>query len=189
MAPEAPNASPAPPAQNTLIYLWAVLGVSALLTQALVRLSAITWEALSSGDMTPFQYGVCAVWSLMNAYMEGYRGFQKKFVPRVLARAHHLAENPDTLTTLLAPLYAMAYFRATLRAKIAAWGVTCLVIVAITLVRALAQPWRGIIDAGVVVGLGWGLFALLIGVAARLSGRVPSGDPELPDGPGEPALS
>lgn len=133
-----------------------------------------------SGEMTPWQYGVCAIWSLMNAYMEGYRGFQKKFVPRVLARAHHLAQSPDTLGVVLAPLYAMAYFRATVRAKIAAWGVTGLVIIAITLVRALAQPWRGIVDAGVVVGLGWGLVALLLGVTARLSGRAPSGDPELP---------
>jgi hypothetical protein len=34
--------------------------------------------------------------------------------------------------------------------------------VLIILVRFLAQPWRGIVDAGVVVGLAWGLISLAI---------------------------
>lgn len=188
MASEAPNVPLAPARRGTLLYLWAVLGVTALLTQAIARLSAITWEALTSGEMTPWQYVVCAVWSLMNAYMEGYRGFQKKFVPRVLARAHHLALHPDTFAAVLAPFYSMAYFRAALRAKIAAWGVTCLVLIAITLVRTIPQPWRGIIDAGVVVGLSWGVVALLFGIVARLSGQNPEGDPELSEETEEPTL-
>jgi uncharacterized membrane protein YedE/YeeE len=29
-------------------------------------------------------------------------------------------------------------------------------------VRLLSQPWRGIIDGGVVVGLAWGLVSLVI---------------------------
>jgi hypothetical protein len=160
----------------------------ALLAQAILRLSAITWEALASGEMTSLQYGLCAVWSLMNAYMEGYRGFQKKFVPRVLARAHHVALHPEPLTATLAPLYAMAFFRAAPRAKIAAWGVTGLVLIAITLVRGIAQPWRGIIDAGVVVGLTWGVVALAVGILARLSGQTPAGDPELAPPASTPTL-
>lgn len=188
MAQKAPNASHEPARRGTVLFLWAVLGVMALLIQAILRLSSITIEALSSGEMTSLQYGMCAVWSLLNAYMEGYRGFQKKFVPRVLARAHHLALHPEPLSAALAPLYAMAFFRATLRAKIAAWGVSCLVIVAITLVRAIAQPWRGIIDAGVVVGLSWGLVALVVGAVTRLSGRTPEGDPELAAEAGQPSL-
>lgn len=189
MAPAPPSAFQKSARGETSLYLWAVLGVTALLSQAIFRLSAIAWEALSSGEMTPFQYGVCALWSLMNAYMEGYRGFQKKFVPRVLARAHHLALHPEPLPAVLAPLYAMAFFRATPRAKIAAWGVTGLVLVAITLVRSISQPWRGIIDAGVVVGLSWGVVALLIGGVARLAGRAPNGDPELSLETGQPSLN
>lgn len=189
MAQKSKNASHEPARKGTALFLWAVLGVMALLIQAILRLSAITVEALSSGEMTSLQYGVCAVWCLLNAYMEGYRGFQKKFVPRVLARAHHLALSPEPLPATLAPLYAMAFFRATLRAKIAAWGVSCLVIVAITLVRTIAQPWRGIIDAGVVVGLSWGLIALALGAVARLSGRTPEGDPELAQEAGHPSLN
>lgn len=189
MAPKAHKVSLEPTSRGTVLYLWAILGVTALLVQAIARLSSITWEALSSGEMTSFQYSVCAVWSLLNAYMEGYRGFQKKFVPRVLARAHHLALHPEPLPAALAPLYAMAFFRAAPRAKAAAWGITCLVLLAITLVRSIAQPWRGIIDAGVVVGLTWGVIALLVGAGARLSGRTPVGDPELSLEAGQPSLN
>src|SRR5690606_18696589 len=141
---QAPEASPLqkPDRQGTALYLWAVLGVVALLGQAIVRLGAISWEALSSGEMTYVQYGITAVWIIMNAYLEGYRGFQKKFVPRVLARAHHLALHPEPLPAVLAPLYAMAFFKAARRAKFAAWGVTLLVLLAITLVRTIPQPWR-----------------------------------------------
>ncbi len=179
MVAEAPVLSPSSDPKGTGLYLWAVLGVITLLLQAIVRLGAISWEALSSGEMTGLQYGVCAVWTLMNAYLEGYRGFQKKFVPRVLARAHHLALHPQFVPALLAPLYAMAFFRAARRAKIAAWGVSLLVVLAITLVRSVPQPWRGVIDAGVVVGLAWGVLSLAIGVVSRLAGQAPTGDPEL----------
>jgi hypothetical protein len=155
------------------------MGVVLLLAQALFRLSQITWEALSSGQMTTTQYAICAAWVVANGYMEGYRGFQKRFVPRVLARAHHLALHPTSGSALLAPLFSMAFFRATTKAKIVAWGITILVICAIVVVRALPQPWRGIVDAGVVVGLAWGVIALLYGMAARLAGRPPTADPEL----------
>ncbi len=181
MRHEAPQASrpERPEAKRTGLYLWAVCGVLALLGQAILRLGSIAWEALSSGDMTTLQYGVGAVWITMNAYLEGYRGFQKKFVPRVLARAHHLATRPEPLASVLAPLYAMAFFSAARRAKIAAWGVTLLVLMAITVVRTIPQPWRGVIDAGVVVGLMWGVTSLVWGAIARLSGEIPKGDPEL----------
>jgi hypothetical protein len=130
-------------------------------------------------ELSAFQIAVTAAWIVMSAYLEGYRGFQQKFVPRVLARAHHLAEHPEPLAAVLAPAYAMAFFRATVRARIAAWGVTFLVMVAIFVVREFSQPWRGIVDVGVVVGLTWGLVCLLVGAAKRIFGHVPTGDPEL----------
>lgn len=171
------------------LFLWAVVGVTALLVQAMARLGTIAWEGLTSGQMTAGQYALCAGWVVMNGYLEGYRGFQKKFVPRVLARAHHLASHPQPLSTVLAPLYAMAFFRATTRAKGAAWGVTMLVVLAIFAVRALPQPWRGIIDAGVVVGLGWGTLVLVAGAVARLTGAPPSADPEVEDELPAPSLN
>lgn len=164
---------------GTGIFVWAIFGVVALLGQAIFRLTQVTLEAFNSGLMTTTQWMVCGVWVACNCYMEGHRGFHLKFVPRVLARAHHLAEHPQPLRVIVAPLFAMAFFSASKRAKAAAWGVTVLVLLAIWLVRSLDQPLRGIIDAGVVAGLAWGTTSLLIGAIARLAGKVPSASPQL----------
>lgn len=164
---------------GTGIFVWAILGVLALLGQAIFRLTQVTLEAFNSGLMTSTQWVVCCVWVVANCYMEGHRGFHLKFVPRVLARAHHLAEHPQPFRVLVAPLFAMAFFSASKKAKAAAWGVTVLVILAIWLVRSLDQPLRGIIDAGVVAGLAWGATSLLVGAIGRLLGKAPSGNPQL----------
>lgn len=162
------------------LFIWAIAGVVLLLSQAMFRLSQIAWEAISSGTMSQSQIAICIAWSLSNIYLEGYRGFHKRFVPRVIARAHYLATQPRPHTVLFAPLFAMAFFHSNRRAKGAAWGVTIAVMLAIVLVRTLAQPWRGIIDAGVVTGLGFGTLSLLIGASARLLGKDPTNSPDLP---------
>lgn len=171
------------------LFLWAVGGVLLLLGQAIFRLSAVAWEALVHFELTGLEQMIAISWTLTSCYMEGYRGFQLRFVPRVLARAHHLSEHPDSISSVFAPLYAMAFFRATRRAKIVAWGVSLLVIAAILVVRSLPQPWRGIIDVGVVAGLSWGAVCLLVGAARRLSGSDPSGDPELLESANTPIAS
>lgn len=163
-----------------LTFIWSVLGVTALLLQAQVRLFAIAWEALSSGTMSNAQLALCLFWVLINSYLEGYRGFHLKFVPRVIARAHHLAMTPGTYPAILGPIFAMAYVHASKRAKYAAWGITCAVLIAIVIVRRLPQPWRGLIDAGVVVGLSLGTLSLLVQALRRLLGETPQGNPDLP---------
>lgn len=167
-------------ARGNGLFIWAIAGVVLLLSQAMFRLSQIAWEAISSGTMTNSQIAICVAWSLSNIYLEGYRGFHKRFVPRVLARAHYLATQARPHTILLAPLFAMAFFHSNRQAKGAAWGVTIAVMLAIVLVRTLSQPWRGIIDAGVVTGLGFGTLSLLVGAIARLMGKDPTNSPDLP---------
>lgn len=170
-----------PVSTRPALFLWASGGVVLLIGQALYRLSTIAYEALSSGTMTQTQWVICIVWSLSNCYMEGYKGFHTKFVPRVVARAHHLAHNPFQPAVLLAPLFSMAFFHSARRGKAAAWGVTFAVLLAIFAVRQLPQPWRGIIDAGVVAGLGVGILSLIAAILSRLAGKRPTGDPQLPE--------
>ncbi len=162
------------------IFLWAILGVTLLLGQAMFRLSQIAWEALSSGLMSNSQIAICAAWTISNIYLEGYRGFHTRFVPRVIARAHHLALHPRQPAVIFAPLFAMAFFHSNRRAKAAAWGVSLAVIIAIVYVRTLPQPWRGIIDAGVVAGLLFGTLSLLWSALGRLRGNNPTSSPDLP---------
>ena len=96
------------------------------------------------------------------AYLEGYQGFQKSFSPRSAARTYYLYRNPDLLTVVFAPLFVMGFFRATRGPLLFAWVGTCLIVLLIVILQLSAQPWRGIVDAGVVVGLSWGLGSFLV---------------------------
>jgi hypothetical protein len=59
----------------------------------------------------------------------------------------------------------MGYFHAPKRRRVTSLSVTAGIIVLIILVRLLPQPWRGMVDAGVVVGLA-GITALVLAIQA-----------------------
>ncbi|MYA76383.1 MAG: hypothetical protein F4Y17_01955 [Gemmatimonadetes bacterium] len=50
----------------------------------------------------------------------------------------------------------------------------------IFLIRYLPQPWRGIVDAGVVVGLTWGLVSMAVYGIRMLGSRPFAYSPEIP---------
>lgn len=165
---------------------WGLLGVALLVGQALVRLTPIALDALRSGTMTPLQWAVCAVWVVVNAHAEGYRGFHRRFVPRTIARARHLGRHPTPRRVALAPMFCMGLFGATRRVVVTAWTLVVGISLLILWVRGLPQPWRGIVDAGVVVGLGIG-WASLVGTYVRVRmGRVPIADPALREPAADP---
>ncbi len=144
------------------VLAWALLGVSLLLGQASVRLGLIALEPWQRGGLTLPQRAFFVVWVLFQAYAEGYRGFQRSFCPRVVSRAFHLAEQPDPplLHVVLAPFHALALFHASRRQLARSWGLIAGIAVLVIAVRQLDQPWRGLIDGGVVIGLLWGLGAV-----------------------------
>ena len=169
---------------RTLIIAWGLGGVVALLGQAITRLAPIALEPVLAG-MTTLEWSVLVLWCVFNAHAEGYRGFHRSFSPRVVARAFYLADHGRPWQVMLGPAYCMSLFHSTRRGMTVAWtlviGITLLVI----LVRQLDQPWRGIIDAGVVIGLGLGL--LSVGWhfvrALRVGGPTPSDlPPAMTDG-------
>ena len=94
-------------------------------------------------------------------YSEGHRGFHQSYSPRVVARAKYLSERPTFLSVLFAPLFCMGYFRTTKRRLISTYVLTLMIIGFIIVFQQIAQPWRGILDFGVVVGLTWGLVSIL----------------------------
>ena len=67
----------------------------------------------------------------------------------------------ETALLLAAPI-SMGLLRAPRLTMIVAWSVLIGIIVLVVSVRSLAQPWRGIVDAGVVVGLTLGWLSLLV---------------------------
>ena len=161
--------------------LWGVSGVLLLLGSAVYRLSPLAVDAFSYDFLWYHWASLLSVVFFM-AYAEGYVGFQQRFSPRVAARARYLIAYPRPAFILFAPLFCLGYFHATRRRKITSISLTAGIIVLVLLVRLLAQPWRGIIDAGVVVGLAWGIISLsLFGIQMFGAGEF-SYSPEVPEG-------
>lgn len=168
-------------ASEVAIVLWAVGGVLALLVQAIVRLLPRALEPILDGSLD-LVAGLAYLASIaLLAYSEGYRGFQQRFSPRAVARALHLGRHPKPLLVILAPLVAMGLVHATRRRLIGSWVLLLGIIGLIVLVSQLAQPWRGAVDAGVVIGLSWGALATLVFLIRALRGSPPDVDPDLPN--------
>lgn len=145
---------------------WGVLGVVLMLAEALMRLTRLAWEGVVV-QFQPLPFAVAVAWCLINAYAEGYRGFQKRFVPQALDRAFSI--DPSSVAeVVLAPLKVLGLWRTDAKAMRRAWIMVLGISALVFAVKQLAQPWRGVIDAGVVVGLGWGTVALVVGLVMRL---------------------
>jgi hypothetical protein len=160
--------------------MWGLTGVLLLLGSAVYRLAPLAVDAYSY-DLFWYHWLALFMVLLFMTYAEGYRGFQKGFSPRVASRALYLKNNPRLLHVLVAPLFCMGFFHASRRRKITSVSVTSGIIVLIILVRFLAQPWRGIIDAGVVVGLLWGLISLIIFIIQAFSAEEFAYSPDVPE--------
>lgn len=159
---------------------WGLTGVFALIGSAVYRLTPLAVNAFSY-EFLWYHWAVFALVLLFMAYVEGYRAFQQGFSPRVAARAKYLNDRPVLFHSLLAPFFCMAYFHAPRRRKITSISVTLGIIVLIILVRLLPQPWRGIVDGGVVVGLAWGLVSLLVFSVQAFTSETFNYSPEVPE--------
>lgn len=169
-----------------VVAVWGVLGFAAVLIRAIWSLTPLALEPLLNHSMSLFQGGVYVLWVIFMAYSEGYRGFHKKVAPRVAVRAMYAATHRRPLLMVLAPLFCMGLIHATRRRLIASWCILIGVVTMVLLVRHLDQPWRGIVDGGVVVGLAWGLLAIVWYFTRTILGNPPAVPVEVPE-PAAPA--
>ncbi len=160
--------------------LWGVVGVSALIGWAIWRLAPVAAEAWHM-PWGWLEWAVAVPWLLFMLVGEGYRGFQQGFAPRVAARARYLRDHPRVWHVLLAPAFCMGFFHATRKRMIVSWAVTAGIVLLIVLVRLLPQPWRGIVDLGVVAGLAWGLVAIVLFALHALTAQRFDHPPEVPE--------
>lgn len=140
-------------------FAWGVGGVLLLLSFAIYRLAPMAL-ALENSPMSLVHWFALVVSVVYMAYAEGYKGFHLSFAPRVVVRARYLADNPRLLHVLLAPLFCMGYIYATKKRQIFSFALTIMIICFVMIARLMPQPWRGIIDAGVVVGLTFGVVSI-----------------------------
>ena len=168
--------------------VWGVAGVALLLGSAVYRMTPLALAAFA----VPFRWHhwlALTACILFMAYAEGVRGFQQRFSPRVAARARYLREHPRVLHAMFAPLFCMGFIHATRRRQIVSLAVTAGIVVLVLAVHRVPQPWRGIIDAGVVAGLAWGLVSLLWYAVAGLTRKDFPYSPEVPALPSTTLLS
>jgi len=145
---------------DSLIVIWGIAGVALLLGTAVVRLASISINAFGF-TLSASHWLVLIVSIFFMAYAEGYKTFQRVWAPRVVERAFELKDSWTPITALLAPLYCMSFFSATRKRMLTAWITTACIVLMVILMNRIAQPWRGLIDAGVVVALTWGVLSLL----------------------------
>jgi hypothetical protein len=165
---------------GTIGAIWGIAGVLLLLGSAVWRLTPLAVASFT----VPFAWYHWLAWVmsvLLMAHAEGYRGFQMHFSPRVTARAKYLREHPRPVHVVFAPLFCMGYFHATRRRQIVSISLTAGIIVLIIIVHHLPQPWRGIIDTGVVTGLAWGIVSLIWFAARAFAGHGFDRSPEVPE--------
>jgi hypothetical protein len=148
-------------------FIWGIGGVLTLLLFAVYRLTPMAFELWGS-YLNGLHWFALLFSIFYMAYAEGYKGFHLGFAPRVVARASYLSANPRPLHILLAPAFCMGYIYATPKRKLLSFGLTAMIICFVLIVRLLPQPWRGIVDAGVVTGLMLGILSILYFLAQRL---------------------
>lgn len=139
------------------VAVWGIAGVVLLLFNGVRRVLPIALEPLY--DLKSLTWWHLAFYGLsvvFNTYMEGYRGFHLRVAPRVVSRAHQLSAKSRPIDVVLAPLYCSSFYGAPKRDLIARYILFFSIVGIIVAMHYVPQPWRGIVDAGVVVGLSIG---------------------------------
>ena len=168
------------PIINPISAWWGMLGVAGLLLFAIWRLAPYAVEAVSM-ELSLVQWVVLIGNVVFMAWSEGYKGFQLAFSPRVAARVLYLQRHEVTwFTCLVAPVFCVGYFSSTRRTMLVAWIGTIGIISLVLVVNQFPQPWRGIVDAGVVVGLTWGLVTFIASLYKTLTKVRYYRSPEVP---------
>ena len=140
--------------------VWGMVGIMCIVGYALYRLSFLAAEAFTE-SFTVLQWAVLIVWSIYMIHSEGIKGFAKSFSPRAAARAQYISRHGNWHQIVFAPIFCFGYYQTTRRRLIVAYALTLGIIGLIIIIRLMVQPWRGIIDSGVVLGLSIGLVTLL----------------------------
>ncbi len=158
--------------------LWGITGIGLLLGSAIYRLSSIGWQTFNY-ELLWYHWLALALCVLFMGFAEGYRGFQKAWSPRVAARALYLSQNVSPVRFVLAPLFCMGFFSIVRKRMIVTYCLTLGVVAMVLLVHQLDQPWRGIVDLGVVIGLVWGLTSLFFFTLQAFFGKEFEHSPEI----------
>ena len=137
---------------------WTLVGVSGLFASAVLRLGGRGVETILAG-LGPLEWTILTALTLLMVYMEGVLTFQRRWVPKLIDRARAVRGEPFLLQ-LLAPLYGLSLIGGPAKRVLRGWLGTAAIVGAVLAVRALPDPWRGVVDFAVASALGWGLVCI-----------------------------
>jgi hypothetical protein len=172
-APAAPGRAPVR-IRLTPAVAWALAGVALIFAVSIARLGARGVATVGAG-LGPFEWAALVALTVTFVYTEGVRALQKRWGPHMVRRTAQLAAEPRAWVRLLAPLHALSLIHAPPPELARAWTGLFAITAAILLVRALPEPWRGIIDLAVSIALTWGTVAIAV-LTVRALRAEPGGD-------------
>lgn len=149
--------------------VWAVAGVALIFIQAILSLGERGLQTVRAGLSTG-EWIALVLLTVLFVWGEGIRALARRWVPFVMRRAASLRNETRLMPQLLAPLHAMALTHAPSRTLVRAWLGVAGIVAAVLIVRALPDPWRGLIDLAVAAALTCGLVAIAV-QGARLFTR------------------
>jgi hypothetical protein len=158
--------------------VWGIFGITLIIGSAIYRVLPHAIDAFKV-NLTYLEWTVLILWCLFMVVAEGYRGFQKFFSPLVAARTWYLVDHSSPIDLIFAPLFCIGYFHATKKRIITSWLLTSGITLLVVAVSNMSQPWRGIVDSGVLLGLLYGLIWVYIFMFKTFKKRSYIIDPEL----------
>tara|TARA_B100000963_G_C22272954_1_gene513592 strand:- start:35 stop:511 length:477 start_codon:yes stop_codon:yes gene_type:complete len=138
--------------------IWGFIGVSLILLHGIACVYPYV-IALDFSKMCWYHYLSLIISIIFLGYAEGYKGFQLSFSPRVAQRLKLVFKNPSFVNVVLSPLFCMGFFGISKKRMKITYILTITIIFLIIIIERISEPWRGIIDTGVLVGLSWGLLS------------------------------
>ncbi len=144
-----------------IAVIWGFVGIAFIFGNAIVRLGAIGFDTFLF-SLSWYHWVALSVSVVFMGFAEGYKGFQRGYSPRVAARLLFLRDNVTPARFILAPLFCMGFFDIKRKRMIVSYCLLLGILLLVQLVHMLDQPWRGIVDLGVVVGLTWGSTSIIL---------------------------
>mmetsp|Transcript_16549 Transcript_16549/g.28942 ORF Transcript_16549/g.28942 Transcript_16549/m.28942 type:complete len:209 (+) Transcript_16549:46-672(+) len=114
-------------------------------------------------DLGSWQWVGFAAISLSLLLVEGVQAFQRSFSPMLICRARELTSQRACWEFLLAPFFVAGLISANKKRLVKSWLLMAILVPGLAIsVPRMPYPWRQAVDAGVVLGLGWGTAALIV---------------------------
>ena len=145
---------------RAVVSVWTLLGVAALFALSIFRLGSRGVATIQAG-LGWGEWSGLVLLTVAFVYGEGFRALDRRWVPRLLERALLLRDDPRPSVRLLAPLYGLSLVGVRRGDLIRGWLSVAAILGAVLTVRALPDPWRGIVDFAVAAALTWGWVAIL----------------------------